>query len=226
MTHGGKATRTAVALLIALGVNTTLFCCLPLLSQPKHLPTPPEYSNPFLLAKAPPLEEKKQPRKVKRLEETKPRETPKAALPKQMKTTMQKPQVTPPDIAFAPAPPLAGGMRIDPSMLAAAPSAAMTGLKGFELGEVDTPPRPIHRVQPVYPYAARRKGLTGKVIIRFLVDKDGRVRQPMVIEATPRGVFDKSVLDAIRRWRFKPGMYEGAPVPTWVEAPLKFDLDS
>jgi protein TonB len=37
-------------------------------------------------------------------------------------------------------------------------------------------------------------------------------------------VFDASVLQAVARWRFSPGMLEGVPVNTWVVAPFEFKL--
>nr|WP_245168279.1 energy transducer TonB [Desulfobaculum xiamenense] len=111
-------------------------------------------------------------------------------------------------------------------MLASAAPSISTPSAGFELGEVDTPPRLTRPVRPVYPYTARRKGITGVVTVRFLVDAAGNVSRPVIVRAEPQGVFEAAVLDAVARWRFHPGVYQGSAVPTWVEVPLRFDLDS
>ena len=94
----------------------------------------------------------------------------------------------------------------------------------FESGQVDQPPQVISRVPPVYPYSAKRRGVTGEVVVRFLVDIQGRVQRLKVMESTPAGIFDKCVHQAVTKWRFKPGVFQGRAVPTWVVVPIKFKL--
>ncbi len=94
----------------------------------------------------------------------------------------------------------------------------------FEMGEVDQPPRVIHRVRPAYPFTARRRGLSGRVTVRFLVDVQGRVNHLTIVEASPPGVFEKSVRQAVAEWLFKPGLLKGRAVPTWVVLPIEFKL--
>ena len=96
--------------------------------------------------------------------------------------------------------------------------------RGFELHQVDSAPRLLHSVPPDYPFAARSRNIQGSVTVRFLVDESGRVDEPTVLKADPPGVFESSVLKAVRRWRFSPGQRHGKPVPTWVELPVRFDL--
>ncbi|MBG0776596.1 MAG: energy transducer TonB [Desulfovibrionaceae bacterium] len=94
----------------------------------------------------------------------------------------------------------------------------------FELGDVDQPPTLLRRVEPVYPHAAKRRGITGTVTVRFLVDARGRVQQPRVVEAEPSGVFDHAVLSAVQQWVFRPASLGGEPVPTWMVLPIRFQL--
>jgi protein TonB len=77
----------------------------------------------------------------------------------------------------------------------------------------------------VYPFQARKRAIEGRVEIKFLIEAKGQVTHLSILKAEPEGVFDKSVLKAVRRWRFKPGMVEGKPVDTWVVLPLTFKLD-
>ncbi len=67
-------------------------------------------------------------------------------------------------------------------------------------------------------------GISGRVVLRFLVKTDGKVAKARVIEAEPRGVFEQSAMEAIDKWRFKPGRYRGNAVATWVELPIRFRL--
>lgn len=99
-----------------------------------------------------------------------------------------------------------------------------TGSGGFDLREVDTPPVPIKKVQPEFPDEARQMGISGRVVLKFLVEADGRVTRASILTARPVGVFNRSALAAIVEWRFKPGLYRGKPVAAWVELPVSFHL--
>jgi protein TonB len=93
----------------------------------------------------------------------------------------------------------------------------------FELTELDRRPQAIYREAPVYPFTMSRAGIEAKVIIRFVCDKDGKVVDPRVIRS-PRMEFEKPALDAIRKWRFEPGIKNGTRVATRMELPLDFNL--
>jgi protein TonB len=94
----------------------------------------------------------------------------------------------------------------------------------FELGEVDQNPRLISRFKPIYPFWARNRNITGKVILKFLVNKNGEVEQIKVLKAEPEGVFEESSKNAVTKWRFEPGVYQGQPVNTWVTVPIRYQL--
>ena len=89
---------------------------------------------------------------------------------------------------------------------------------------VDKVPQPIQKYEPVYPDKARQLGISGKVVVKFVVEPDGHVSRASVQEAHPEGIFERSVLDAILRWRFNPGYLRGKPVATWVILPFEFQL--
>jgi protein TonB len=94
----------------------------------------------------------------------------------------------------------------------------------YQLGEVDQEPRLIHRVRPIYPYYARRRDISGRVILKFLVDTKGNVTDISVVEAKPKGIFEESAIAAVKKWSFKPGSYEGKAVKTLVTVPITFEL--
>jgi protein TonB len=89
---------------------------------------------------------------------------------------------------------------------------------------VDQGPQIVASAPPEYPYAARSRNQSGTVTVRFLVAEDGSVTEARVLAADPPGVFDASVLRAVRSWRFTPGRLGGRAVSTWVELPVRFDL--
>ena len=107
-------------------------------------------------------------------------------------------------------------------------SSAGAGQHGreFNADAVDKIPQAMQKVEPIYPQRARKQGVCGKVVLRFLVEPDGRVSRPSIVAADPEGFFEQSALDAIRHWRFKPGLYRGKAVATWVVLPVQFKLTS
>jgi protein TonB len=89
---------------------------------------------------------------------------------------------------------------------------------------VDQVPQLSQQVSPKYPPRARAQGVTGHVKIRLLVGQRGQVMEAKVIEAYPKGVFEKAALTAIRQCRFTPAKYQGKPVKMWAEQVMRFNL--
>lgn len=71
---------------------------------------------------------------------------------------------------------------------------------------------PIVKVQPVYPRRALQRGIEGYVIVEFVVTKNGSVRDPVVIEAQPEGIFDSAAMKAALKFKYKPRVVDGEPI--------------
>lgn len=95
----------------------------------------------------------------------------------------------------------------------------------FTLGEIDTPPRPLAQVPPIYPLSARQSGIEGQVDLEFVVTREGRVTEIRVIESRPGNIFVGAARAAVERWRFEPAQRGGEPVAVRVQVPLQFRLD-
>jgi len=86
------------------------------------------------------------------------------------------------------------------------------GFDRHELGEngsvrgMDADPQPIVRIPPEYPAHGRGNGW---VLVQFDISPAGSVVNARVIDASPRGVLEKSALRAIERWRYRPAVIEG-----------------
>lgn len=98
------------------------------------------------------------------------------------------------------------------------------GGKIFSLTDVDVLPRVIKQIKPRYPAAAEKNKISGKVTLRFIVTKEGCIRDASVIESEPKGVFDGSALEAIRQYRFRPGVKGGESVDVVVTAPISYNV--
>jgi protein TonB len=71
----------------------------------------------------------------------------------------------------------------------------------------------------------RRSGLKGDVIVGFIVDSEGNVRDPYIVRSSNPG-FDQAAIDAVLKWKFRPGKKGGANVATRVNQPLTFSLNN
>ena len=90
-------------------------------------------------------------------------------------------------------------------------------------GEVKSA-RVIRRVEPRYPaFMAQVRLKSATVIVRCVIDKNGRIRDPEIIQSTHRG-FNNSVLEAVQQWTFEPGTHRGRPVDTWFELTVSFQM--
>lgn len=92
----------------------------------------------------------------------------------------------------------------------AADIVADAGLSGgLSLESGDGEYLPIVKVAPVYPRRAQSRGIEGYVIVEFVVTKTGSVRDPVVVEAEPEGVFERAALEAASKFKYKPRVVDG-----------------
>lgn len=83
----------------------------------------------------------------------------------------------------------------------------------------------LHRVQPRYPSRAAARGVEGWVRLEVTVSPAGTVSNARVVDASPKGVFDRAALEAIRQWRFKPAFSEGRAVEQRADQTIRFRLE-
>jgi TonB family protein len=69
------------------------------------------------------------------------------------------------------------------------------------------------------------KGIEGAVTVEFTVTGTGRVSDPRIVSAEPRGVFDRAVLKTVQDWRFEPFRRNGAAVEQNLTRTIEFRLD-
>ena len=96
---------------------------------------------------------------------------------------------------------------------------------GYSLAQVDSAPRAMSQALPRYPRRARQRNIEGWVKVRFLVDKEGRVRNLRILKESPPDVFHETVMETAPRWRFSPAKRGGRPVNVWVEQTINFKMD-
>ena len=78
--------------------------------------------------------------------------------------------------------------------------------------------------KPVYPQEAREKGYEGEVMLRVEVLSNGRVGQIEIKKSSGYELLDRSALTTVKQWKFIPAKKGEAPIPLWVNIPVKFQL--
>ncbi len=76
---------------------------------------------------------------------------------------------------------------------------------------LDRKPTPRAQIPPQYPFELRSAGIEGEVVVEFIVDTNGQVRNPTVVRSTQRE-FEAAALQAIAKWTFRPGRKGGRVV--------------
>ena len=71
---------------------------------------------------------------------------------------------------------------------------------------------PIVKVAPVYPRRAQTRGIEGYVLLEFVVTRTGAVRDPVIIESKPPGIFDRAAVNAALKFKYKPKVVNGEPI--------------
>ncbi|WP_133000518.1 TonB family protein [Luteimonas arsenica] len=85
------------------------------------------------------------------------------------------------------------------------------------------PPAPPAMPPPRYPADAAAAGQSGRVVLKLLVATDGSVKDVVVEQSEPAGVFDVATVEAARKWVLKPAIEDGRPVEGWVRVPVDFE---
>jgi len=114
------------------------------------------------------------------------------------------------------------------------PSLSVSSTSDFSLlaRPVDTtvPGAPVHSnlvdaklirtVRAIYPEIAKKGHMGGRVVLRVVVGKDGKVTNPKFISGP--GILRNAALDAVKRWLFKPAMLNGEPTEQEIQIVVNF----
>ena len=152
------------------------------------------------------IKDRRKPQKPKPPKEPPP--PPKLIVEKQVKPTMNRIKIEIPNIDL---PSIAGG------------GPFLGNWAGNPLAEGDV--LPIVRIDPQWPREALIEGIEGYVVVEVTIGADGSVKDVRVIQAEPKRMFDRNVIRAVLKWKFKPRIINGVPVERKAIQMLEFTLD-
>lgn len=104
-------------------------------------------------------------------------------------------------------------------------AAQMDQAEVFELSDLDSKPMLVGPIRPKHPPNLLKQKISGSVVLLFVVNDKGRVEEARV-ENSSRPEFETPALEAVRRWKFKPGQREGGAVSVYVRQQIQFNVNS
>lgn len=86
-------------------------------------------------------------------------------------------------------------------------------------------PIQVVTVTPEYPPLAQRAGVEGSVWIKALVDKEGKVRDVIIVrDSGANAGFEEAAIDAAKQTVWKPAIANGQPIAVWITYKIDFKL--
>jgi protein TonB len=96
------------------------------------------------------------------------------------------------------------------------------GGQALRVGGVVRAPEKLVNVAPTYPQAALDAGIEGLVSIEATIDESGAVSEARVLRSIPE--LDDAALEAVRQWKYRPTLMNGAAVPVIMTITINFAL--
>jgi protein TonB len=124
-------------------------------------------------------------------------------------------------------PPMPETAKIDRGLITIPPGNSGVhgaGSKIFNLADLERAPLARFQAAPEYPFEMKRNGVAGDVLVEFIVDANGAVRDAHAVRSSQRE-FEASAVRAVSKWTFRPGQKGGRNVATRMQVPIIFSLN-
>jgi TonB family protein len=93
----------------------------------------------------------------------------------------------------------------------------------YKIGGGVSAPKVIYQPDPEYSEEARKAKFSGTCVLWLVVGPDGKARDIRVARTLGLGL-DEKAIEAVKTWRFEPGMKDGKPVATQLNVEVTFRL--
>ncbi|MCG2816292.1 MAG: energy transducer TonB [Candidatus Aminicenantes bacterium] len=91
------------------------------------------------------------------------------------------------------------------------------------LKTLDTSPKIIKRVQPLYPAELRKAGIQGTVVLEVTTDEKG-VPDKITVLKSESSELNQPSIDAVRQWVYEPTLIDGKPVSVTFTVTVRYKL--
>lgn len=91
--------------------------------------------------------------------------------------------------------------------------------------KADSRPYTLVNPKPIYPLAARRRGMQGVVLLGVFVNMKGYVAKVNILKTSGYKILDTAAVNSVENWRFIPAKNGEDAIESRVEVPIKFILN-
>lgn len=151
-----------------------------------------------------------------------------ASIPLPVELAAAPPETAPVVTVPAAAPPVPNAVEAAKSQITLANPSARTAEHAkasapdvYEIQDLDKLPVPTAQTQPVLSSALKRAGVKGTVVLAFVVDTRGRVRDVEIVRST-RKELERPATEAMLKWKFRPGVKNSNPVNARMQRAFVF----
>ena len=82
----------------------------------------------------------------------------------------------------------------------------------------------VSKVAPGYPADAKQARIQGTVLMTVIIDKEGNVSNIQLVSGHP--ILAPAAIDAVKQWKYRPYLLNGAPVEVETQVQVNFTLAS
>lgn len=120
-----------------------------------------------------------------------------------------------------------GSARVAPERPSASPEEAFAGHPSRAAVGLsrEAQPRGHINTAPEYPTLARRRGWEGRVVLRLLIEADGRVSDVKLEASSGRPVLDQAAWDSVSAWQYEAAVRNGVKVASWISQAVEFRIN-
>ena len=80
------------------------------------------------------------------------------------------------------------------------------------------------KIEPKYPKIALAAHVSGTVVLKAVISKEGEIKELQVVSGHPLLV--PAALDAVKQWRYRPYLLNGEPVEVETNINVNFQIES
>lgn len=104
---------------------------------------------------------------------------------------------------------------------AAENGASGTPIDSVDLGPGDALPSPVYTIAPDYSEELQSRGVRGRAVVGFYVERDGSVQTAYIVSQTNEQLGALAVT-CVKKWKFTPGTRKGMVVRVRMQVPFEF----
>ena len=93
----------------------------------------------------------------------------------------------------------------------------------LDISKLDVMPKVLFQARPVYPVEMHAQAVSATVVVDFIVDTTGAVRNAYAVKSD-QPAFAKSAVDAVSQWTFTAGQVAGQKVNTHMQVPIVYTI--